>query len=128
MRRAPLPGRLAAGWLFLVIGIAACGGRSFDYQPVGDIPKGPAVFSDQTDGHVIYNSDDQKAEKKAKPPEPGLSAEQQAEFEAFQEWKKSRAEFEEFRQWKALNKDSEEYRQFRQWLEWKQYQQWKQSQ
>lgn len=128
MKRAAALGRLKAGWLFLVIGVVACGGHPFDYQPVSEIPKGPAVFSDQPDGHVIYNSEAEKSEKNAKPHGPGLSAEQQAEFEEFKEWKKSRAEFEAFQQWKTLKKDSEEYRQFQLWLEWKQYQQWKQSQ
>jgi hypothetical protein len=107
---------LAAGWLLLTIGLVACGGRPFDYQPVSEIPKGPAVFSKQPDGHVIYDSEAKKAQEEPPAPDSRISPQEQAEFEEFLEWKKERSQFEAYQQWKALNKDSEEYRQFEQWL------------
>lgn len=120
---------LLAG-LILILPIG-CGGKSFDYHPASEIPKGPGLLSDQEDGLVIYDSKKSKAEKSSREPQKAGDQEAAAksapsnvnedklrnyqEFQEYQEWK----------EWKKSNKNSGKFKEFQEWREWKSYQEWK---
>ncbi len=113
--------------------ITACGGRSFDYHPIHEIPKGPGILTDDSDGAVVYDSKNKGVlqtvgkEKKADTSHgsgetiadeaKGLDRNESdfKEFNEYQRWKK----------WKEEAKNKGDYQEFLEWREWKSYQKWK---
>ena len=121
----------------MVISMTACGGKPFKYRPIHEIPEGPGVLTDRTDGTVLYDSKGKgvlqsvgnrpKGQKVSETKKTVITADEsvdsnQSDFK----------EFEEYRQWKKWRKDSKnsaEYQEFIEWRqEWKSYQEWKRQQ
>ncbi len=107
--------------LLFLIQLTGCAGKSFDYQPVDEIPKGPGVFSDQDPVDEI-------------PKEPGVFSDQDEGFVksdkrcAGEEKVLYYKEFQEYRGWKKWQRTktgSDEFKEFQEWSEWKSYQEWK---
>ena len=126
---------------FVILLLAGCNGKSFDYVNQNEIPPGPGVFSGEKGEWTVYDSEDSKEKTAAGPAKSDSQAEQTdgalpaaaaddpeyREFKEFQQWKKERQEFEAFREWKKSSQGSEEYQEFKQWQEWKAYKEWQDS-
>jgi hypothetical protein len=111
--------------------LAGCAGKSFDYHPVHEIPKGPGLFSDEEDGKVVYDSKKSKVEESSresqratdqqsavKSDKSGVDEEKAPDYKEFQE-------YQEWKEWQKSKKDSDEFKEFQEWREWKSYQEWK---
>jgi hypothetical protein len=140
----------AAMWMRVVIVLvflAGCGGKSFDYHPDTEIPQGPGVFSGEKGDFTIYDSESAKTAKadqsKSDPNAPAASvsepppatltsepvdAEEYREFREFQKWKQEKKEFEAFQQWKKSVQGAREYEEFLEWKRWREYKQWQEKQ
>ena len=123
--------------VFAIVLMIGCGGKSFEYESGNEIPSGGGVFSGNDGEFTVYDSASDKkkkaaaeAEKTAATPEAasgGVTDQDQAEFEQFQEWKKEKSEFEAFQEWKKTQQGTAEYEEFKEWQRWKEYQQWQQN-
>ena len=130
---------------FIVLLLAGCGGKSFDYVDQKEIPPGPGVFTGEKGEWTVYDSDakqdkaaaepvsDNKqveAAEGAGPKEPPAATDDAdyEEFKQFQKWKKEQQDFESFKEWKKSSQGSREYREFKQWQEWKAYKEWQEGQ
>jgi hypothetical protein len=122
-------------FVFVLVGIAGCGGQSFNYHSDNEIPEGPGIFSKEEGAFTVYSSDSGQGEGNIKTKEaavtdteaaqPASKAEsEKAEFEAFQQWKKEQAEFNEFKAWKQSQDGAEEYAEFLEWKRWQEYRRW----
>ncbi len=117
--------------LLFLIQLTGCAGKSFDYQPVDEIPKGPGVFSDQDEGFVIYDSKKHNATNNSR--ESQRATDQQSSVKSdkrdvdedkvpdYKEFK----EYREWKEWQKSKKGSDEFKEFQEWREWKSYQEWK---
>ena len=61
-------------------------------------------------------------------PKAPVTPEAAKDFQEFQEWKKEQQHFKEFQEWKKTAEGQAEYREFLEWKEWKSYQEWKKQQ
>ncbi len=41
--------------LVTIVVLTGCGAKSFDYHPVSEIPKGPALFNEEKNGMVVFD-------------------------------------------------------------------------
>ncbi len=107
--------------LLFLIQLTGCAGKSFNYQPVDEIPKEPGVFSDQDEGFV-------KSDKRCAGEEKVLYYKEFQEYRGWKKWQRTKTgsdEFKEFLEWQKSKRDSDEFKEFQEWSEWKSYQEWK---
>jgi hypothetical protein len=129
---------LAAGCLLLTL--ASCNAKPFDYQPTaGEMKEGPGVFTgkdgeltiyDSQKGGVLQKDSDAKTGESMgeKTAETAGAAQQPAqmpdgtqdyrEFQEFQQWQKEKAQFHEYQQWKKSAQDSTDFKEFQEYQQW----------
>lgn len=97
----------------------ACQQKPIDYQPIGDIPQGPGLFSGEDGEFNLYHSRNQ--------PSADTNASQQDKEQATQSERNHQQEqdYQNFKAWQARQGDtnSSEYQEFKAWQEWKALQQ-----
>ncbi len=120
---------LLAGLVLILL--AGCAGKNFEYQPGTEIPKGPGVFTDEEEGKTIYKSKERlfkKSEEDKGSSEVKTEAKDSDEYQEFQKWKQESEEFKQFQEWKNTKEGSSEYQEFLEWKKWREYRKWKESQ
>ena len=115
----------------VLISMAGCAGKNFEYQPKTEIPKGPGLFTDEEEGKTIYKSKDRLSKKPKEDKgssEVKTEAKDSDEYQEFQNWKQESEEFKQFQEWKNSKEGSSEYQEFLEWKKWREYRKWQESQ
>jgi len=105
-------------WLLipLLIAIAGCSsGRTFEYRRVDEIPAGPGLFSNSSDGYDLLQRSGQRTDVASTTAPNRLTPAQLEEFKAFRQWQQHKA-------------GSQSDIDFKQWQEWQAYRAWKKQQ